>query len=867
MRGGQRAAASVAGDLSFGDKPASPTGPLVTTAHPEENLWESASSAPPPHDPFEEFAILGTMGVGDDLESAFAAVGDLSFGDKRPADPDSRSPSDPAEPLALLPDKATTCPICFVDLKDTEALFAHLRQRPYCDSTKRGTSLTTCPVCLANFGDVEAVLSHMLQSAQCLCWATPSIEARREIKQRSAHCTLSDVKPIANKSSLAVAAEGGEAQRAPPPPPPRPPQPAPAPTPPAAEENRGPGAKAPSAFATLAAAGGVAIAAGVLGGVAAQAMMPNVRERYTLDADKSACQEPVEERVVEYQRKVPFHGFSNKHLFPNEPRYKRSEGDVALVSKEDLLPPAGWEWREREWAVVRGREANAAGTDAEGWMYAFTFGSAYSPSKGVTDCARRRIWRRTRVCVAAESPPPTPLPPPTETPWEESIASTRQNQGLPGLATDKTGCANGDATGGDDFLDALEEDDFLDALEEWVTAPQAQPGAPSCAAMHADLLGLDLSLGAGNEQAPPPAALLGALDKTPHTPHSQPHPLPPLAPTAAHASTSTIISIGTGCPLGLSSNEPGAVLPLLPAPSLAPSLASGAEANGADAKFVATCITLGSSCSSDLREFLGLDDDMEYVRLRKYPLVSMQAEWDQHGDPSDKANLAYILHGTACESDDMPPHVKESIANGQYHGGALAPGDYDRGHAGMQLEDFVNHDISRRANLRTFHVAALRMYTSCSFRKFNLYLRQGQKPHPFKMSVLILDEAIRKLRKVEAMTDPAGYASRKYLYRGMSDMRMDLEHFKRLGGNELALMSTSADMHVAMSYASQGQVGLVFRYNTIGQTRGVSISYLSLYPKEVEFLFPPLTNLTFDATYHVEELGGVTIVPVRPTWS
>ena len=94
-------------------------------------------------------------------------------------------------------------------------------------------------------------------------------------------------------------------------------------------------------------------------------------------------------------------------------------------------------------------------------------------------------------------------------------------------------------------------------------------------------------------------------------------------------------------------------------------------------KFCATKIKLGSSAISDLREFLGLDDDFEYVKLRKYPLVSMQAEWEQHTGANDRANFQYIPHGTACVWHDIPGHVKD-----------------------------------KTENLKEFHVAVLRMYTS-----------------------------------------------------------------------------------------------------------------------------------------------------------
>ena len=106
------------------------------------------------------------------------------------------------------------------------------------------------------------------------------------------------------------------------------------------------------------------------------------------------------------------------------------------------------------------------------------------------------------------------------------------------------------------------------------------------------------------------------------------------------------------------------------------------------------------------------------------------------------------------------------------------------------------------------------------------------------------------------------------LYRGMADMEMDLEEFKRLGGNELALMSTSGSEEIALSYARTGKVsGMMFVMSTTGASRGVRVQYLSLYPKENEYLFPPLTNLTFDEHSQVVTKDGVDQIPVKPIWS
>jgi hypothetical protein len=53
-------------------------------------------------------------------------------------------------------------------------------------------------------------------------------------------------------------------------------------------------------------------------------------------------------------------------------------------------------------------------------------------------------------------------------------------------------------------------------------------------------------------------------------------------------------------------------------------------------------------------------------------------------------------------------------------------------------------------------------------------------------------------------------------------------------------MSTSAKREVALSYA-QSKCPLLFQYKTRGLGRGVPLSFLSCYPKEEEFLYPPMT--------------------------
>jgi len=283
-------------------------------------------------------------------------------------------------------------------------------------------------------------------------------------------------------------------------------------------------------------------------------------------------------------------------------------------------------------------------------------------------------------------------------------------------------------------------------------------------------------------------------------------------------------------------------------------------------KYAAIRLILGSPEHSDLKECLGLDDPFEFSELLKNPLKAMRREWMAAGSENDQANFDYVCRGTVAP-DEYPDHVKESLRTGVYHGGAIADGEFDTGHQGMDLKDFTNHEISRLAGLQDHHVAAIRLYTSSSYPLFNQPMRNGVKPHPIRVTMYCLSEGLLKLRKVGAKTDPEGYATTKYLWRGMKDREMDLEAFKTRGGTELAPMSTTSSREVADSYAGVGQDGhasLLFRYTTKALSRGVLIDYLSMYPKEKEFLYPPLTSLTYDDRGDVMVEGNVTIVPVDP---
>ena len=129
------------------------------------------------------------------------------------------------------------------------------------------------------------------------------------------------------------------------------------------------------------------------------------------------------------------------------------------------------------------------------------------------------------------------------------------------------------------------------------------------------------------------------------------------------------------------------------------------------------------------------------------------------------------------------------------------------------------------------------------------------------MTVALLRDALGKLRAVEAdrhSATPNKAVRRVELYRGMNDVTA--------GGTELAPMSTTSDLAVAMRYSASVKAVLLRLITDSFIERGPDISFLSAFPGEAEFLFPPLTYL--QPTGHVETVVveglAYEVVDVRP---
>ena len=95
------------------------------------------------------------------------------------------------------------------------------------------------------------------------------------------------------------------------------------------------------------------------------------------------------------------------------------------------------------------------------------------------------------------------------------------------------------------------------------------------------------------------------------------------------------------------------------------------------------------------------------------------------------------------------------------------------------------------------------------------------------------------------------------------------EAFMQRGGTELAPMSTTRALSVAVQY-SEARASLVFKLRTDGfMGRGASLRFVSAFPGEDECLFPPLTYIKPTGnTQSVALADGseVEVVEVEPTF-
>ena len=235
-------------------------------------------------------------------------------------------------------------------------------------------------------------------------------------------------------------------------------------------------------------------------------------------------------------------------------------------------------------------------------------------------------------------------------------------------------------------------------------------------------------------------------------------------------------------------------------------------------------------------------------------VAKIEAEIAAHGTDEDKECLYYILREAAGSSD-------KDFLNGRR--------DVERN--GERFDYFVHHKISKNSKLEAAHVLALRLYSTAVYKSINTPLRDTarQGAHPLAVTVAFVDEGVRRLRSVGARertkSGRISTISEQTLWRGMRNASVP-DEFHQQGGTELAPMSTTADLAVALQYSASKNPVLLRLATSSFMDRGADISFLSAFPSEKEVLYPPLTFLAPTGKVSTTEIGDATVkvIEVKP---
>jgi hypothetical protein len=189
----------------------------------------------------------------------------------------------------------------------------------------------------------------------------------------------------------------------------------------------------------------------------------------------------------------------------------------------------------------------------------------------------------------------------------------------------------------------------------------------------------------------------------------------------------------------------------------------------------------------------------------------------------------------------------------------------DQGHGGYTLHQYCEMKAARDANLNEADVVVLRLYTGPLYRPWNNALRSMLKDKTgvimWATCISVLCSAVIKLMKT---------APRKTVYRGLDESNgwelppafLHPKEDDLAGGVELGFSSTTEKFETAVRYSGgKGRKGTILKLEFDMASRGASIQFLSQYPQEKEWLWPPCTNLTCSSETVGYE-GAKTIVHV-----
>jgi len=245
------------------------------------------------------------------------------------------------------------------------------------------------------------------------------------------------------------------------------------------------------------------------------------------------------------------------------------------------------------------------------------------------------------------------------------------------------------------------------------------------------------------------------------------------------------------------------------------------------------------------------------MTMRFAGIDGIRREFEQLGDREALECAQYVLDAAAGSSSTIYDNSDFPMDCDEF--GLLEDRKTADG-SGKTLLDFYLHSSSRLAVLEPMHVAALRIYTTAAFMRINEPLRDLERrargePHPLPLTTALIRDALGKLRVVGAR-DALTANAEVDLWRGLKNVAI-VDAFMREGGTELAPMSATSELAVAVQYSVSDHPLLIRIRTRSSMERGADISWLSTFPHEKEWLFPPLTYLQPVGEEDVVELGGV----------
>ena len=176
---------------------------------------------------------------------------------------------------------------------------------------------------------------------------------------------------------------------------------------------------------------------------------------------------------------------------------------------------------------------------------------------------------------------------------------------------------------------------------------------------------------------------------------------------------------------------------------------------------------------------------------------------------------------------------KKDYPNGTVDGGTL-----------KSLQDFQTTPQAVRAKLSVAELVALRFYTTTAYQFMNNPLRDGT-PCLLPVTTYFAYNGIKKLRRMHVGTDGTSLGKAE-LWRGLRNRELS-DGFTQRGGTELAFMSTTRDLRVAVHYClikEHAPRSLVFKVVAPDfMSMGADVQWLSTFPGEAEIVYPPLTYL------------------------